>query len=328
MKINLKQKIKNNSGSALIFSLITLSVMLVIAIGSFSISVINQQSGNATDKSVSSFQAADTGVEIVMKKIRSANSGETLRNEGFCSDGENLYTETIDGRKFTVNYFDASDIEMDCDIGLVSQIAKIKSTGEFMGTSRAVEVNVIKEGLSLTCYTLDGLAASFITNGENMDGMQITATFNDGTPEETVTWNSAGPDSKTGSAAGTGWSLEETDDTYYAYWFFTGADNISSILIDAGAGNAVFDTYYGNNEYGTPASAKGLDFELLSWPTPPWTLDGEYSGLVAVGGLPAVGDIYRYLKINFSNFSGSGSGSFDFRADTDTLKTEGDIYCN
>jgi len=149
---NKKQKacLSTKQGSALVFALIMLSVMVVIAVGSFSASVIDQKTSNDTEKSVSAFQAADTGVEKVLKLINDSitSGGSSIRLSnivGLCTSDNRYYKDTtsLQGRTITVSFFRSDDSQIsDCSTAEVNDIYYIKSLGEFGGTVRAVIVYV------------------------------------------------------------------------------------------------------------------------------------------------------------------------------------------
>ena len=96
---------KSKKASALVFALITLTAMMIVAIASYEAAIVNNRTATDTDKSVSSFQAADSGVELVMKiintKMKDPAFGPTttLTNAGLCN-----YTTTMSGRTIKV-YF-------------------------------------------------------------------------------------------------------------------------------------------------------------------------------------------------------------------------------
>lgn len=142
---------KKQKGSALVFALIMLSIMIVIAVGSFSASVIDQKTSNDTERSVSAFQAADTGVEEVLKIINSeielGGSLQTLASAGLCNSGSQYVDSTsLAGRMIKVSFYKTGDVLVtDCFSAIISEIDYIKSTGEFGGTVRAVSVSVEAE---------------------------------------------------------------------------------------------------------------------------------------------------------------------------------------
>ena len=156
---------KKQKGSALVYALIMLSIMIVIAAGSFSASVIDQKTSNDTTKSVTAFQAADTGVEKVLDVINAyiVNGSETatLSEAGLCIPPETTYTETsAAGVKTTVSFYKAGDILItDCSAAesTIKNLDYIKSVGEFGGTVRAVAVSVEGPDDCSGTVTHDGL---------------------------------------------------------------------------------------------------------------------------------------------------------------------------
>ncbi|MFC1822100.1 PEP-CTERM sorting domain-containing protein [Thermodesulfobacteriota bacterium] len=187
----------------------------------------------------------------------------------------------------------------------------------------AYSVTIVKTpGTTQSTTALTGSS----TWGDDMDGMSVTAFFyNAGS--ETIAWADTG--SGAGAAAGTGWSLAESGDTFTSIWTLsvtpTPGTSITGLLIDAGAGDAVFDTTFGGSA-GTTGSASGRDFTVTS-------TDGSgeivatYVDEVALTGNPAVGDLFRYLDIQFStaDFGRGFAGTLEFQQDTDSLNLAGDI---
>jgi hypothetical protein len=172
-----------------------------------------------------------------------------------------------------------------------------------------------------------GAVVDYPTTGAGMAGMTVQVSFANGT-SETETWISTGTAS--GAASGTGWSLAQSGDTFpyessdgslAGYWTLTsnpGSLAISQVRIDALAGNTVFDT--NDNAEGTPGSWYGYDFTLNPDYSPNFDISGisaTYQDAVAIMGSSPVGDLYRYLDIDFGNDFGPGS-SLEFFADTDT----------
>jgi hypothetical protein len=161
------------------------------------------------------------------------------------------------------------------------------------------------------------------TSGDTMAGMTVQAYFAGG-GSETATWISSGPGS--GVATGTGWSLAQSGDTFPDssldnYWKLTntGASPISKIRVDAIAGNIVFDT--NDNATGTPGSELGYDFTVFDSSPSNFDIEATYRDAVALLGYNndyPVGDLYRYLDIDFGNNAFGNGSSLEFFADTDT----------
>lgn len=145
---------KNKSfkkASALVYALITLTAMMIIAVGTYQASIINQRTSTDTEKSTSSFQAADSGVELVMKIINDAirhhplGRNATLNQAGLCDTtprSPEYKTEIDDRSKVKVYYYDKSGKKIEKCEAKISEIKMLKSTGSYGGTSRAVEVEV------------------------------------------------------------------------------------------------------------------------------------------------------------------------------------------
>jgi hypothetical protein len=154
----------------------------------------------------------------------------------------------------------------------------------------------------------------FTTSGDDMDGMALIATFVGGASNND-TWADAAP--TCGSASGAGWSLGECGDTFGGDWTLNATGNLSSLFIDAGLGGTVFDTGFGGAT-GTDGSAAGLTFVTSSTAN----ITATYSGPVALTGDPAVGDLFRYLRLDFTD---GFSGVLTFDQDTDNLGIRDDI---
>lgn len=161
----------------------------------------------------------------------------------------------------------------------------------------------------------------FQTFGDNMDGMSVTAFFGNGS-SQTLLWADAGFQS--GGVSAADWSLNMTGDTFSDNWTlnYSGNSYIDRILIDAGLGDSVFDTTF-NGATGTNGSALGRDFTLVS-SSSALDITATYFDAVALTGDSPVGDLFRYLDIDFTNSAGF-RGSLVFKADTDNLRFGGDI---
>jgi hypothetical protein len=96
------------------------------------------------------------------------------------------------------------------------------------------------------------------------------------------------------------------------------------LTIDAGAGDAVFDT--SRTSEGTTGSAYGWAFERTST-NPGLMVGAQYRDLVSLNGYAPVGDLYRGLNFIFTwDAGGMGFlGTMSFIADTDNLSIQGDI---
>ncbi len=167
-----------------------------------------------------------------------------------------------------------------------------------------------------TTYRTTALTG-FMTQGDMMDGMSITAHLNSGATE-TFSWYDIG--TLMGGIYGTGWYLRVYGDSYVYDWILLADVLINSITIDAGAGNAVFDTFF-DNEAGTPGSARGTTFAVTSGLSND-AVTATYRDQVALTGTDPVGDLWKVLDIQFHS---PYMGYLRFRGDTDTIALSGDL---
>jgi hypothetical protein len=152
--------------------------------------------------------------------------------------------------------------------------------------------------------------ADYATTGAEMAGMLVTANGTD-----TVAW------AATGVAAGTGWSLSETDDTFNGYWTLLSEMELSSLFIDGAPGDTMFDTIMDPEL--TPGSARGREFTYISNNAGyNGDINVTYTGPVSLTGDPFAGDMYRYMRIDFTI---PFRGELVFQADTDNALIAGDI---
>ena len=138
---------QKQKGSALVFALIMLSIMIVVAVGSFSASMIDQKTSGDTTKSVSSFQAANTGIEVVLDRVLK-NPGVLLTDPligAACVGGNLIVSGSVDAgntKTYKVALLDDAGISVPCATAKTEDVKSLKSVGEFGGTVRAVSVSV------------------------------------------------------------------------------------------------------------------------------------------------------------------------------------------
>lgn len=130
-------------GSVLVFTLIVLFIILAAAIGISSVSVLERKGAGSTSVSVQSFQIANSGAEIILKKIAD-NSSSTLNDlgdPGDCTDGK-LTGFISSGKNYEITFYTSDGLPItDCGI-TASNVDKIKSVGSYANTARAIEVAV------------------------------------------------------------------------------------------------------------------------------------------------------------------------------------------
>jgi len=167
------------------------------------------------------------------------------------------------------------------------------------------------------------------TYGDDMAGMEVRVTFADGTSDSAV-WQVIGPDS--GMAAGDGWSLSVIggstypNSSHWTPWIFASDTAITSLSLDVGSGDFVFDATrtYASDPPGTstPHSQSGWPFTYADPLSELWfdsATVATYTNAVALPGADPVGDLYRTLTLDFDLGGWSGPMAFTFEADTDTV---------
>lgn len=163
--------------------------------------------------------------------------------------------------------------------------------------------------------------STFQTSGSMMDGMKFTARFGDGSSQQAIWADDPMTGADAGHAVGTNWQVRENGDTFGGEWHLENRTGkvLTSLEIDAGPGGTVFDTDFGGME-GTPGSSAGLNFSIFDTMTG-LSLLATYTDRVALTGQSPVGDLWRFLRIDFQNTGGLASGAaITFVQDTDTLK--------
>jgi hypothetical protein len=142
---------QKQKGSVLAYTLIVLSLMLVVALNMSMAALRSKQNSIATGNSIQAFQAADSGSQIMLKGIN-INPGSFRLVDKFpscvVSGGIATVVGVINNASYVVVPFKkqgANDVPMtSCNSNqdTTDKITKIKATGVFRGTSRAVEVSV------------------------------------------------------------------------------------------------------------------------------------------------------------------------------------------
>jgi uncharacterized protein (UPF0333 family) len=147
------EKIKNKlkkRGSILAFTLIILGITLMAAISVATVTALDRKNANSTSQSVKAFQVANSAAEDALQKIENnqgktiatANDGSSLYSWDGCSGGPSVTTISvynIAGGTAKLNFYDGSGGNLGCGDS-VGKIATIKVSGEFGGTTRAIEM--------------------------------------------------------------------------------------------------------------------------------------------------------------------------------------------
>ena len=239
-------------------------------------------------------------------------------NMVWLNDGAGIFTDNGQSLGNSFSYAVAlGDIDGDGDLDAFVADGEINK----VWLNRCTEVTVSFDAVGRT--QIPGVTSS--SAGATMEGMFVRADFSDGF-SETLFWTDIVPYSVGGEVLGTGWSLTEFGNTSGGIWTltrdYTYQDReLTRIWIDALSGGSVFDTDFGG-QYGIEGSYLGWTFDVQSAPC---HLDIEvtYRDMVALSGQDPVGDIYRYLEIEFTNSGGFAAGdTLTFIADTDKVVPE------
>lgn len=131
-------------GSVLAYSLILLSILLIVSIGMMSSSIVDLKSLSSNDNSVNAFQIADSGSQAIVasiKKDNSGNIGDLATRMGLsCSNG--LVESSLLNGAYRVSFYgDASTAPLSCTDTL-SSVTSVKSVGSYRDSARAVSVAV------------------------------------------------------------------------------------------------------------------------------------------------------------------------------------------
>ncbi len=156
-----------------------------------------------------------------------------------------------------------------------------------------------------TQYVVAPSLADWETEGDDMDGMLVTAYF--GASSSSGNWADAVNDDEGGEVVVSGkFSLTESGDTWEAnYWTLTNLsdDVLTRLILFGPPGNTLFDINLPSP--GTPLSEKGRTFTYKGG-----SYDGDidvfYTDIVSVIGEAPVGDLYATIDITFRGTIPSG----------------------
>jgi len=182
--------------------------------------------------------------------------------------------------------------------------------------SNASTINYLEE--AGTAYQTPAMS-TFTTTGGTMAGMEVLATFSDGSVQQAI-WGVTGTDS--GSASVNGYfTISESGNTFTDNaWTLKNLSSslslVSFTLLGAG-GNTTFDRTFGG-KVGTLNSALGKDFAIAG----NYSATVTYSDILNLTGAAAVGDEYVALTVAFASgsyFTAGSSASFTQDADNAVL---------
>jgi hypothetical protein len=163
----------------------------------------------------------------------------------------------------------------------------------------------------------------FSTTGSMMTGMKVTAGFSNGS-SDSQTWATTGLGA--GGVTSSLFSLSMSGDTFGGTWTLINTNSflLTSLSIDAGAGNTVFDMIVdpeltsGSARGGPFVETTGLGGNIVA----------NYSKSVSLNADPFQGDLFALLLVNFTGLDAGGvasDGRLLFTQDTDNLLLPGDL---
>jgi hypothetical protein len=170
----------------------------------------------------------------------------------------------------------------------------------------------------------------FQTQGQNMVGMRVTATFVDGSIFSDSWRDLTGGFHGAQVAGRFRLAMGSTDDSFTSNWLFsslaTGGPGVRSVRVEGREGRTLFDSCWRtrndctSNIEGTVGSALGWTFQTTGG-SYGGSVTALYTNLVGVGGDAPVGDLFEELNFRFDADLGLiGGQSYTFRADTDNSR--------
>ena len=187
------------SGSILAFSMIILAMMLTVAVGIASVEMVQKKNASSTQFSVQSYQVADGGSQLALKKINAAVTDPLITNKkisdafpacaspGIVAGLTDMNAGGLTGTSYELVFLKADGTQAACG-ELASNVATIKSTGKFHDTVRAVSVSV---GALCGSYSVVGSGSDSNTYGtvkgadgncwldRNLGATQVATAYND-----------------------------------------------------------------------------------------------------------------------------------------------------
>jgi hypothetical protein len=144
---------QTKKASVLVYSLLILSIMLVIAISISSVSTKNMQGTMTSNKSAQAFQTADSGMEVMMKKIKDVDDRMTVTigSLGGCNEGKIILSSEDIGKGtseisfFSVDEDAGTSTRIESCSSFLSEVDEIKSIGSYGDTVRAVKMRLAEE---------------------------------------------------------------------------------------------------------------------------------------------------------------------------------------
>jgi hypothetical protein len=189
--------------------------------------------------------------------------------------------------------------------------------------SQAATVVSVLTSDGIAQETVNGIRSTTTTFGSDLGGMNLTATYGDGS-SEVLTWVAENPVySVNGGVSGSGISISAGWDGFE----LSTTRLLTGLSMSAGAAGSLFDISFAQGTAGdTPTSLIGFPLSFVENTVLDGTVTAEYSGIVNMAGDVARGDLYTDMSIDFSQVSVGGLlGSVRFYTDLDTLADFSDL---
>jgi hypothetical protein len=130
-------------GSIIVYTLIILSLLLVLATTLLTVSNAQTRSAIATDESIVAFPLAESGAEEMLDKIYSGTyNASSFGSLGSCTNG--IFTKTLSTGTWTVTFFDRTGAQLtSCSsTSWRAEVDRMKADGNHSATIRSIQVGV------------------------------------------------------------------------------------------------------------------------------------------------------------------------------------------
>jgi Tfp pilus assembly protein PilX len=137
---------KNRKGAVMIYTLIILTMLLLLGMSALSVTQSQTRSAIATDESVIAFFIAESGAENMLEKIYAgAANGQAfsqLNTGGNCDGG--VFSESMSAGDWATTFYDTDGDQLtSCsDTGWRTEIDQMKVDGTYSGTVRSVRMSI------------------------------------------------------------------------------------------------------------------------------------------------------------------------------------------
>ncbi len=115
--------------------------MLAIAVSIAAVSSREKRLAGVNKNSMQAFQVAESGAEIVMKKMKNASPGQTIRDVFTTCNNGKVNGDAVGGT-YTVTFLGQDDKVLGCDESIEDAMS-FKSVGNYSGTLRAIQTAMV-----------------------------------------------------------------------------------------------------------------------------------------------------------------------------------------